>query len=66
MPASSAVSQLYSRVVDWATDYLDLPSLRSIKLGKFTLSGDGSEKRETIKTRPFNYKNTLTMKSGIK
>ena len=48
----------------WIDDS-DLPKLQSIELGICTLQGDGREKRTTISYKPYNSKNTLTMKSEI-
>ena len=45
--------------------YVDLPKLQSIIIGKNTLDGDGGDDRKTISEAPFNYKNTLTMRSEI-
>ncbi len=41
----------------------DLPQLQSIELESRSLRGDCANSRETIKEAPYNYKNTLTMKS---
>ena len=46
-------------------DYSDLPKLQSIQLGQWALAGDDRGDRETISDKPYNYKNTLTMRSGI-
>ena len=48
----------------WIDDS-DLPKLQSIRLGDFALRGDGGDDRKTISEAPFNYKNTLTMRSEI-
>ena len=48
----------------WIIDS-DLPKLQSIRLGTCALAGDGRDDRETISEAPFNYKNTLTMRSEI-
>ena len=48
----------------WIDDS-DLPKLQSIQLGSWALAGDGRADRQTINTEPFNYKNTLTMRSEI-
>ena len=48
----------------WVDDS-DLPKLQSIQLGYVALKGDYSDDRKTISDEPFNYKNTLTMKSEI-
>ena len=46
----------------WIDDS-DLPKLQSIRLDKSALNGDGGFDRRTIITEPYNYKNTLTMRS---
>ena len=51
-------------MIDWIDD-LDLPKLRSIQLDESALNGDGRDDRKTIRDYPYNYKNTLTMKSDI-
>ena len=43
-------------------DHSDLPKLQSITLGEDALEGDWD--RKTIDVEPFNYKNTLSMKSN--
>jgi len=48
----------------WIDDS-DLPELQSIQLGQWALAGDGGDDRKTIGDAPFNYKNTLTMRSEI-
>ena len=48
----------------WIDDS-DLPKLQSIQLNDNALDGDGRDDRETISTKPYNYKNTLTMRSEI-
>ena len=48
----------------WIDDS-DLPKLQSIRLGFGALHGDGRDDRKTIRNPPFNYKNTLTMRSEI-
>ena len=40
-----------------------MPSLQSIQLRNNALQGDGRDERKTISDEPFNYKNTLTMRS---
>ena len=47
---------------DWIDDS-DLPKLQSIELGAVALQGDYSDDRKTISKEPYNYKNTLTMRS---
>ena len=49
---------------EW-TDEIDLPSLQSIVLGNNTLEGDNGDRRKTIGNPPYNYRNTLTMRSEI-
>ena len=39
--------------------------LQSIQLGYGALQGDYRDDRKTISTSPFNYNNTLTMRSEI-
>ena len=46
-------------------DDSDLPKLQSILLGDSALYGDDGDDRETISDEPYNYKNTLTMRSEI-
>ena len=48
----------------WSDDS-DLPKLQSIQLGRSALQGDGRDDRKTISDEPYNYKNTLTMRSEI-
>ena len=48
----------------WIDDS-DLPKLQSIQLGGVALDGDDRENRKTISDEPFNFKNTLTMRSEI-
>ena len=48
----------------WIDDS-DLPKLQSIELGYEALAGDGRDDRWTISNEPYNYKNTLTMRSEI-
>ena len=50
---------------EWIDDS-DLPKLQSIRLGGTALEGDiRNDDRETISDKPFNFKNTLTMRSEI-
>ena len=49
---------------EW-TDDSDLPKLQSIQLGQEALSGDASDDRKTISEKPYNYKNTLAMRSEV-
>ena len=48
----------------WIDDS-DLPKLQSIQLDPWALQGDNDNDRKTISDEPFNYKNTLTMRSEI-
>ena len=47
------------------SDESDLPSLQSIQLGDNALQGDSGDKRKKIFEPPYNYRNTLTMRSEI-
>ncbi|KAK8805074.1 hypothetical protein WA588_000019, partial [Blastocystis sp. NMH] len=53
----------------WAFRYVhsivfeNLPKLQSIQLGRSALDGDGGADRKTISDKPYNYKNTLTMRN---
>ena len=49
---------------EWS-DNSDLPKLQSIQLKEYALRGDYRDNRETIRDKPYNYKNTLTMRSDI-
>ena len=48
----------------WIDDS-DLPKLQSIRFGRGALCGDDRADRKTISEAPYNYKNTLTMRSEI-
>ena len=48
----------------WVDDS-DLPKLQSIRLTTGALVGDEGNDRKTIRNPPYNYKNTLTMRSEI-
>ena len=48
----------------WIDDS-DLPKLQSIRLDRCALEGEGRDNRKTIRDEPYNYKNTLTMRSEI-
>ena len=48
----------------WIDDS-DLPKLQSIQLDFAALRGDNGDDRKTIRNPPYNYKNTLTMRSEI-
>ena len=45
-------------------DDLDLPQLHSIELDYCTLRGDERDEQKALEEKPYNYKNTLIMKSG--
>ena len=45
-------------------DHSDLPKLQAIRLSIWALAGDGRDDRKTIDVAPYNYKNTLSMKSN--
>ena len=49
---------------EWIDDS-DLPKLQFIQLGYEALYGDWYDDRKTISSPPYNYKNTLTMRSDI-
>ena len=46
-------------------DHADLNQLRSINLGVGALAGDGNESQKLVQSEPFNYNNTLLMRSRI-
>ena len=46
-------------------DQLDLNQLQSIKLGIGAFIGDSSDTQRMVQQEPFNYNNTLIMKSRI-
>ena len=48
----------------WIDDS-DLPKLQSIQLDFTALYGDDRDDRWTISDEPYNFKNTLTMRSEI-
>ena len=48
----------------WIDDS-DLPKLQSIQLDEYALHGDDRDDRQTISDEPYNYNNTLTMRSEI-
>ena len=55
-------------VWEWLNEWIDdsdLPKLQSIQLASSALQGDDSDDRKTISTEPYNYNNTLTMRSEI-
>ena len=47
---------------EWIDDS-DLPKVQSIQLGYAALKGDDGDDRKTISEEPYNYENTLTMRS---
>lgn len=47
----------------WIDDS-DLPKVQSIQLGDGALNGDNGNDRKTISDPPFNFKNTLIMRSA--
>ena len=51
-------------MIGWIDDS-DLPKLQSIELGGFALYGDPTDGQKSISDPPYNYKNTLTMRSDI-
>ena len=54
---------------EWLNEWIDdsdLPKLQFIQLGEWALHGDWRDDRTTISEAPYNYKNTLTMRSEIK
>ena len=44
-------------------DYVDLPSLNTLQLHDCALQGDSGVDRRMISNEPYNFINTLTMKS---
>ena len=55
-------------VWEWLNRWIDdsdLPKLQSIQLAICALVGDKRDDRRTIRNEPYNYKNTLTMRSEI-
>ena len=55
-------------VWEWLNGWIDdsdLPKLQSIRLDENAFEGDDRDDRKTIRNPPFNYKNTLTMRSEI-
>ena len=48
----------------WIDDS-DLPKLQSIQLDEYAFEGDLRDDRKTISSEPYNYNNTLTMRSEI-
>ena len=48
----------------WIDDS-DLPKLQSIQLNDNAFDCDNRDDRKTINDKPYNYKNTLTMRSEI-
>ena len=58
-------SRLCLRVINGWIDDSDLPKLQSIWVDGVALLGDPRADRKTISNEPYNYKNTLTMRSEI-
>ena len=53
---------------EWLNGWIDdsdMPKLQSIQLGSWALYGDDRDDRKTINDKPYNYNNTLTMRSEI-
>ena len=48
-------------IIEWMKWEIDLPLLQSVKLGYLAFTGDSN--RKTIDEYPYNYNNTMTMKS---
>ena len=48
----------------WIDD-ADLPKLQSIELGGWVFEGDGRDNRKGISNKPYNFRNSLTMRSGL-
>ena len=48
----------------WIDDS-DLPKLQSIRLYNSALNGNYRDDRKTISDKPYNYKNTMIMRSDI-
>ena len=44
-------------------DEIDLPTLQSFHIGSWSLQGAYRDNRKTISSEPYNYKNTLRMRS---
>ena len=75
--SSTTISQTWFRgipvysfgcVWEWLNGWIDdsdLPKLQSIQLGTWALQGDAGYDRRTINKAPYNWKNTLTMRSEI-
>jgi len=73
--SSTTISQTWSVCILWCSfgcvwewlnewiDDSDLPKLQSIELDHQALHGDGGDDRKTISEAPYNYNNTLTMRS---
>ena len=45
--------------------HLDLNQLRSIELGSNAVTGDSSDARKMIQVEPYNFTNTLKLKSRM-
>ena len=53
---------------EWLNEWIDdsdLPKLQSIRFAPGALFGDERDNRKTISDEPYNFKNTLTMRSEI-
>ena len=73
--SSTTISQIWWRCIlprtigcvwEWLNGWIDdsdLLQLQSIQLGERALQGDGGYDRQTISDEPYNWKNTLTMRS---
>ena len=62
------LSCLFDCVWEWLNGWIDdsdLPKLQSIQLDYGALEGDWRDNRKTISDEPYNFKNTLTMRSEI-
>ena len=51
-------------IIEWMKWEIDLPLLQSVKLGDYAFRGDSN--RKTINEYPYNYNNTMIMKSDNK
>ena len=61
---SCSIGSVWEWLNGWIDDS-DLPKLQSIQFAPGALEGDAGDDRKTISTKPYNYKNTLTMRSEI-
>lgn len=53
-----------SIVIEYIIQSLDLPSLQSITMKQCAFEGDDNANRKSLLIEPYNYKNSLTMKSN--